>query len=217
MQKRKFIVVGAGGFGKEVLWTALTMNEVSQQYEILGYCDDDPVKKGQMIYGYPVLGRPEEVDLDIGEKPCFTCSIGDNAVRVEVVNRVLALGWHPVTIIHPTVIVADNVVVGDGTYVGPRAILCPNATIGNHVIINIDSTIGHDAVLGDFVQVSPGGRVSGASVLKEGALLGSNAVVVQRRSIGRYGVLGANSLAMNDIPDDATAVGVPARVTFVRK
>lgn len=216
MQRRTFIVVGGGGFGKEVLWTALSLNTIDQQYDILGYCDDDPAKKGQMIYDYSVLGTPEEVDANIGEKPCFTCSIGDNEVRAQVVARVLALGWTPVSIIHPSVIIADDVVIGDGSYVGPQAILCPNATIGNHAIVNIGSTIGHDSVLGDFAQVSPGGRVSGASVLKEGALMGSNAVVAQRKSVGRYAILGACSLAMNDIPDTATAVGIPARVTFVR-
>ena len=216
MQKRKLIIVGGGGFCKDVVWAVQNLNAVHSTYDILGYCDDDPAKKGQMIYGYSVLGSPEDVDADISDKPCFICSIGNNAARVRVVQRILSLGWTPVTIIDPSVMVAEGVVIGEGTYIGARSVLSPNANIGNYVIINNLCTIGHDCVLGDFAQVAPGGRVSGASVLKEGALLGANAVVAQGKCVGSYATLGACSFAMTDIPDDVTAVGIPARVTFRR-
>lgn len=216
MTHQPFIVIGCGGFGKEVLWTAQNFNAVQPTYDILGYCDDDPTKQGQEIYGYPVLGSPEAVNAELGVKPCFICSIGNNAVRARVVRRVLDLGWLPVTIIDPSVIVAADVTVGVGTYVGANTMLCPNARIGNHVIINNYCTIGHDSELGDFAQISPGSRVSGASVVEAGALLGSNAVVAQLRRVGRNAILGACSFAVNDIPPETTAVGVPARVTFRR-
>ncbi|NTV99792.1 MAG: acetyltransferase [Oscillochloris sp.] len=215
-QRRPFIVVGCGGFGKEVLWSAKKLDAIHSTYEILGYCDDDLAKKGQIVYGYPVLGSPEQVDADRSEKPCFVCSIGNNPVRARVVARMLALGWTPVTIIDPSVIVAEDVTIGVGTYVGEYSILCPNARIGNHVIVNNLTTIGHDAVLGDFAQISPGARVSGGSVVDEGATLGSNAVIVQYKRVGRYATLGACSFAMTNIPDGATAVGNPARITFRR-
>jgi sugar O-acyltransferase (sialic acid O-acetyltransferase NeuD family) len=216
MRPRALIIVGCGGFGKEMLWTAQRLNAVQPSYELIGYCDDDPAKQGQVVYGYPVLGSPEAAAAELFERPGFICSIGDNQVRARVVARVLALGWTPVSILDPTVIVADDAVVGVGTYVGARSMLCPNARIGDHVIINNLCTIGHDSQLGDFAQVSPGGRVSGASRIAEGALLGSNAVVAQCRSVGRYATLGAGSFAMTDIPDEATAIGIPARVAFRR-
>ena len=213
-KQRQFIVVGSGGFSKEVVWAVQHYNTARPTYAILGYCDDDPAKNGQVIYGYPVLGSPEEVDAQLSEKPCFICSIGDNSARAKVVERVLSLGWIPVTIIDPSVIVADDVAIGIGTYIGVHSILCPNARIGQYAIVNNFASIGHDAVLGDFTQVSPGGRVLGASMMDEGALLGSNAVVLQMKKLGRYATLGACSFALTDIPDYATAIGVPARVTF---
>lgn len=217
MQKRPLIVVGCGGFGKEVIWSAQKFNAAHPgSYELLGYCDDDPAKKGQIVYGYPVLGSPEQVDANRVEKPFFVCSIGNNQTRSRVVERLLALGWTPVTIIDPSVIVADNAVVGVGTYVGEYSILCPNAKIGSHVIVNNLTTIGHDALLGDFAQISPGARVSGGCVVDEGATLGSNAVIVQYKRVGRYATVGACSFAMTNIPDGATAVGNPARITFRR-
>lgn len=211
-RRRKLLIVGAGGFGQEVIWAAKNFNRVYPTYDILGYCDDDLGKKGKVIYGYEVLGAPEEIDKALPEKPCFVCAIGKNQVRSKVVKRVLALGWTPVTVIDPSVTVAEHVEVGNGTYVAAGSILSPYARIGNHVIINHHCSIGHDTILEDFVQISPGGRVSGAAVVKEGAMLGSNAVLAPEMTLGRYSTLGACSFAATNIPDGVTAVGIPAQI-----
>lgn len=216
MPRHPIIIIGSGGFSKDVVWAVQHYNTAQTEYTILGFCDDDPAKKGQMIAGYSVLGTPEDVAAARPEKPCFICSIGDNCARATVVERVLSLGWIPVTIIDPSVMIGEDVEIGKGTYIGARAIVSPKARIGNHVIINNHTTIGHDCVVDNFAQVSPGGRVSGFSVLKEGALVGANAVIAQGKKVGRYGTLGACSFGMTNIPDGATAIGIPARVTFRR-
>lgn len=215
-EQRRLAIVGAGGFGPEVAWAARMLNRVHPTYELAGFCDDDPAKRGLHFDGLEVLGRPEQAVAALGDRPWFLCAVGDNALRASMVERLLALGWTPATVIDPTVYVAEGVVVGDGSYVGAGSILSPHAQIGAHVIINHHCSIGHDSLIASFAQVSPGGRVSGHSVLDEGALLGSNAVVAPGRRIGRFATLGACSFAMTDIPDGATAVGIPARVT-VRK
>ena len=214
---RRLIILGAGGFGQEIIWAVRNMNAVRPQYEVVGYCDDDPAKKGLEIYRTSVLGSPEEVDKAFDEKPNFLCAVGNNLKRAHVVERVLALGWVPAIVIDPSVIVAEGVTVGEGTYVGAGSILSPYAQIGRHVIINHHCSIGHNSVLEDFVQVSPGGRVSGSCRIKAGASLGSNAVVAPGKVIGHRAILGACSLAMTDIADDVTAVGTPARVVMRHK
>jgi sugar O-acyltransferase (sialic acid O-acetyltransferase NeuD family) len=211
------VVVGAGGFGQEVIWAARNLNSVQPAYNILGYCDDDPDKKGKTIYGCQVLGVPEEVDRACDVKPCFVCAIGNNRTRCAVVGRLLALKWIPVTIIDPSVIIAEYVQVGVGNYIGAGSFLSPYARIGNHVIINQHCSIGHNSILEDFVQTSPGSKVSGSAHIKEGAMLASNAVVAPGVMIGKYSVLGACSFAARNIPDRVTAIGNPARVIMKHK
>lgn len=210
LPRKQFIIIGAGGFSQEVIWVARNHNTVSPTYEIIGLCDDDTGKKGKSIYGCSVLGRPEELDSHFVTKPHFVCAIGNNQERVNVIARVLALGWLPVTLIDPSVVVAEGVDVGVGTYIGAGSILSPYARIGNHVIVNHLCSIGHDSIVEDFAQIAPGGRISGNCIVKEGAYIGSNAVINQGRTIGRYATLGACSFAVRDIPDGITAVGVPA-------
>lgn len=214
MEVRRLIILGAGGFGQEIVWAIRNMNVAEPRYEVVGYCDDDPAKKGLEIYGIPVLGRLEEVDPELGEKPGFVCAVGNNRDREQIVSRALESGWLPVTVMDPSVIVADRVSVGDGTYVGAGSILSPYARIGRYVIINHHCSIGHNSILEDFVQISPGGRISGGCQIKSGASLGSNAAVAPGRSIGRGATLGACSFAMTDIPDHVTAIGTPARTVL---
>ncbi|MBE3144750.1 MAG: acetyltransferase [Planctomycetes bacterium] len=214
---KRLVIIGAGGFGQEIIWAVRNINALRSQYEILGYCDDDPAKKGSVIYSATVLGTPEAVDKILPVKPSFICAIGDNVKRAKVVKYVLSLGWLPATVIDPSVIIAEGVSVGEGTYVGAGCILSPYAQIGNHVIINHHCSIGHNSVLDDFVQISPGGRVSGSCRVKEGASLGSNAVIAPGITVGRFATLGASSFAMTDIPDDVTAIGTPARVVLRHK
>jgi sugar O-acyltransferase (sialic acid O-acetyltransferase NeuD family) len=212
----KLIVIGAGGLGQEVLWAARRLNAYRPVFDIVGFCDDDPTKSGQLWLGYRVLGTPEEVAAAGLTSVVFVCGIGSNGTREAVVGRAHTLGWTPGVVVDPSVIVADGAAVGPGTYIGAGSILSPNAKVGAHVIVNHHCSIGHDSVLEDFVQISPGSRVSGASVIARGAFLGSNAVVAPMRRVGRNAVLAAGSFAMKDVPDGTTAIGVPARTTIRR-
>jgi exopolysaccharide biosynthesis polyprenyl glycosylphosphotransferase len=61
----RVIIVGAGETGLQFARLArLTMNHV---YEIVGFVDDDPAKKGKRIDDIPVLGTTEEIER-IGEE-----------------------------------------------------------------------------------------------------------------------------------------------------
>lgn len=51
--------------------------------------------------------------------------------------------------------------------------------------------------------------------IRDGAWLGSNSVIMPGVVVGRNAVVGANSVVCDDVPDYATATGVPARVTGV--
>jgi acetyltransferase-like isoleucine patch superfamily enzyme len=48
--------------------------------------------------------------------------------------------------------------------------------------------------------------------IKDGAWLGSNSVILPGVTVGRNAVVGANAVVRQDIPDYATAVGIPARI-----
>ena len=42
--------------GKEVLWTLMDINKVSNVFDVIGFLDDDKKLHGKKINGYSVLG-----------------------------------------------------------------------------------------------------------------------------------------------------------------
>jgi acetyltransferase EpsM len=210
----KLIIVGAGGLGSEVASVVKRVTSDAPRFELLGYCDDSAEKRGQKIEGFPVLGTAEQIDRELDSKPSFVCAIGNNRIRLEVVKRLLGLGWKGATIVDPSVYCAETVKIGPGSYVAPKSTLSPYVEIGSHVIVNFGASITHNVKLENYSQVAPGAGVMGFGTLKEGAFVAANGAVMPGVTIGAWATLGACSFAMHDVPDGATAVGVPARVVF---
>ena len=89
--------------------------------------------------------------------------------------------------------------------------LTVNIAIGDHVMINLDCTIGHDCVIEDFVTLSPGNHLSGYTIIKRGVYMGTGAVTIEKLEIGQEAIIGAGAVVVKDIPANATAVGIPAK------
>lgn len=98
----------------------------------------------------------------------------------------------------------------------------PAAKIGNGLFIDhgMGVVIGETAIIGNdctiFHGVTLGGRGNSMGkrhpTLGDNVLVGSGAKILGNINIGNNVKIGANAVVLNDIPDNATAVGMPARV-----
>lgn len=202
---KELVIIGAGGLGIEALWAANDMGG----WKCRGFVDDNS-SKGPVFSGLPLLGTVSEVAAsDSGG--WFHCAIGKNDVRQRVSEEFQAAGWRSATLIHPSVLIAPGVEIGPGSYIGPGSILCPNAKLGLGVVINCHVSVGHDSLLGDFVQACPGVRVSGNCTVGELSFLGSNASLKPGVRIGQRVSVGANSFVINSVSDGRAVFGVPAK------
>ena len=103
--------------------------------------------------------------------------------------------------IHPEANIGKNFFIDHGTGV----------VIGQTAVIEDEVTIYHGVTLGGVGKV---GEVNGKRhpTLKEGAIVGAGAQVLGDVVIGKHAKIGSNSVVTSDIPDGATAIGIPARV-----
>jgi sugar O-acyltransferase (sialic acid O-acetyltransferase NeuD family) len=208
---QSIVILGAGGFGREVLDIIIAQNKVSKRWKILGFVDEDPELEGKVLNGYPVLGSFDwfsKIDL---KEIRVVCAIGDNISKKKVVEKAKGLGLRFANVVHPSVIMTEFVTLGEGVIICAGCILTNQITIGNHVIINLDVTIGHDSIIEDFCTLSPGVHISGRNKIGEGANVGTGAVTIQGIVIGRWSIIGAGAVVAQDIPDKVVAVGVPAK------
>jgi len=209
---KRTVILGAGGFAREVLDILLAQNAVSKQYGILGFIDENPAMKGRILNGYPVLGGFDWFASKDQGAIHAACGIGSPLQRKKVVTKAEDMGLQFCNVIHPTAVLTPFVSLGVGVVITAGTILTNQILVGSHVHINLDVTIGHDCVIEDFCTIAPGVHISGNVKLGTGVSVGTGAVVVQGVSIGSWSIIGAGAVVIKDIPERVTAVGVPARV-----
>ena len=214
---RELVIIGAGGFGAVAAATAEQINAAADagmpRWDVIGYADSDPAKRGTRHAGRLVHGTLEETAQAFGHRVLwFVSAIGDNRARAGIVARAVSLGWRPATLVHPSAVLDRSVAIGAGSFIGPLVVAAWAARIGAHVVIDSHVSIGHNAVLMDFSEVFGGARINGNCQIGEFALIGCNATLLPGTLVGRGAVVGANSLAHGIVDPDATVVGAPARV-----
>ena len=210
-----FGLVGAGGFGREVMPFArdslLRSTGVAAGELDIVFVDDRLA--GQVVNGVRVLSLADFETA--GERRLFNIAVADATVRRTLATR-LRLCAEPVSLVAP------NVVIGDGNSIAPGAILCPftnvtsNARIGEFFHCNIYSYVAHDCVVGDYVTFAPAVRCNGAVTIGDEAYIGTSAVLRQGSPerpmhVGARAVVGMGAVVTRSVPDGVTVMGNPAR------
>ncbi|MEH7276373.1 hypothetical protein [Neobacillus vireti] len=77
-------------------------------------------------------------------------------------------------------------------------------------MINTQSSVDHDCVLGDFVTIAPGATLAGGVQIGDHSVVSLGANVIHNRRIGQHTVIGAGSTVLKDIESNVVAYGTPA-------
>lgn len=215
---KDLIIIGSGGLGREAIWIAERMNASNPEWNILGFIDDNPELSGTSVSGYPVLGTT----ADVVKFPdaYYICAIGNAKARKLVTKKVRSFA--PIkfaTLIDPASIYCkDKVTFGEGCVVCAYTYITVDIKIGNHVYIGANCTVGHDAVVDDFVTLYPSVTLSGNTHIASGCELGTGSQIIQGLTVEKNTIVGAGSAVIRSLPSDCTAVGVPALpIKFHRK
>jgi sugar O-acyltransferase (sialic acid O-acetyltransferase NeuD family) len=187
------------------------INAVSPRFDMLGFIVDAQYgRAGDLVNEKPILG--DFTWLARYSDVWVVCGIGASDLRRRMVLRAAKLGVNFATLVHPEALLTKRISIGAGTVILARSSFSNNVRIGSHVHVSLHCTIGHDAVLDDFASLAPGCHISGNVHVMEGANLGTGANVIEKRTIGRWSIVGAGSTVVKDVPADSTVVGVPAQV-----
>jgi sugar O-acyltransferase (sialic acid O-acetyltransferase NeuD family) len=208
-QAIELYLLGAGGFAREVAWAAL--HDAHTSFKVAGYLSDVESEQGGERCGIPVHGpvMPETLKHSPGCQ--LICAVGSPKLKREFVSR-FAVDAAFATVIHRSVEYwRPYVTIGRGTIICGGSILTTQVTLGNHVTINLDCTIGHDACIGDYCTLAPGTHISGCVTLEEGVETGTGSCVLPKVRVGAGAVIGAGAVVNKDVPAGAVVVGVPAK------
>ena len=202
------VIIGAGGYGREVAWLIEDINKKNPQWNILGFVDDNESMQRKQLGEYKVLGTTDylmEKELNV------VIAIANPLIRRKIYNKLENTKNTFPTLIHPSVIYSDSVAFGQGVIVSAGSVVTVDIIIEDFVIIDRGCNMGHDTKISKFSTLLPSATVSGNVHIEENLLIGTGSTIIQGLTIGENSIIGAGAVVTKDIPMNCTAVGIPAK------
>jgi sugar O-acyltransferase (sialic acid O-acetyltransferase NeuD family) len=207
----KLVIVGAGGFGREMLAWARQSVQFEREWTIKGFIDDNvDALTGKNSPG-KVLGTVRDHVPAADE--IFVCAIGTPSLKRRCTELLLGRGAKFTQLIHRSAIVGDGVMLSEGVILCPYTVVSANNRLGRGVAVNLHSTIDHDANIGDWSQVNCHCDVTGGVQIGREVFVGSSVAIVPGVTIGDAAYLGIGAVVLRDVEPGAKVFGVPARRT----
>lgn len=179
-------------------------------YEIVGFFDDDN-SLPKTINGLPYLGSIDDL-LKSSEPLSLALGIGIPEVKSKIIERLKDKKFNYPVLIHPNVLIGDDgVKINQGTIICAGVIITCNINIGAFVTLNLCCTVGHDTSIKDYSSFMPSVNISGEVEIMEKVYVGTGAKIINQLQIGKNTVVGAGAVVSKTLPDNCTAVGIPAK------
>jgi sugar O-acyltransferase (sialic acid O-acetyltransferase NeuD family) len=206
---RRIVIVGAGGFGREVLqWAREAWPD--QASLISGFLSDDPRRLDGFSTGAEILSAVADYRPAVGD--FVLLGIGVPYSRCRVAEQLAACAARFLTLVHPRAVVAATAEIGEGSIICPFAVVSDSARLGRCVLVNYHASLGHDATAGDFAVLSPYATLGGAAHVEREVFLGLHASVGPGIRVGSRSKVSANSCVLSATPPESLVYGVPGRI-----
>jgi sugar O-acyltransferase (sialic acid O-acetyltransferase NeuD family) len=207
---KDIIIVGAGGYGLEILQYVRDASAEYGGFAPKGLLDDDP--KLHLLTGSdaPYLGPVDQYPIQ--DRDAFLISTGDPEIRFQLAARLSRRGAKFFTLVHPRAHVSPSAKLAAGCIISPLATVGSHAVVGEHVLLVAYACIGHDCTIGAYSSFSPYSIATGGSKIGSRVFLGSHSVVTPMGEVGDQCKIASGAIAYRTVPARHFAFGNPAKV-----
>ena len=215
MAVERVVIYGIRGVARELHQIIKDLARAGRATTCEGFLVDAKYREEETVHGLPVLGDASWLAGRLGISAII--GIGATPPRRRIARAIEQHGGPLATLIHPRACLGDTVMLGAGSFAGPHAVATTDIAIGLHAQLHAGCTIGHDTRLADFATVAPGANVSGRVEAGEGTFIGAGAVILPDLRLGAWSIIAAGAVVTEDVEDNVTVAGVPARVIARRQ
>jgi len=207
--KNDIVIIGSGGFAKEVRMLIRHINQAEEVWNFLGYIDNDLGTK----IGDDVVFNNDSWLQSVDKEIFAIIGIGNPSVKKKIADRLSTNNniKFP-NLIHPNA-TGDwpRISFGKGNVVCSSCCFTTDITIGDFNAFNLCTTLGHDAVVGDYNVINPSTNLSGKVSIGDENLIGTNTAVLEDINISSNVIIGAGSTVIRNIEGAGTYVGSPVK------
>ncbi len=206
--KKELYIIGAGSVGGHI---AHNIIEYSDEFAIAGFFDDDPQKVGTFQFGIETIGTVNDA-LTLDGANLFIGIAFPKSKRkiIEILSFNPTLKFP--TLIHPKAWISSGVSIGRGCIIYPGISINYGSKIKDFVCINMNCSLGHHTVVGNYSSLAPGIKTGGNTVMEEGTDMGIGASTLQGIRIGADSIVGGQAMVVEDVEAGSTVVGIPAKM-----
>jgi len=196
---------------KEVTLLVRDINEAgSYGFNIAEYVVTEPMES--VFMGREVVSEEMFIEsLERNKQANVVIAIGTPSVRQRIVNRLNDYDIRYPCLVHPSSKLNSSVNIKEGVIICSNVIFTVDITIGKHTYINFGCSIAHDVKIGDFVQINPFACISGKVKIGDNSVVGAGSVIYGGIKIGAGCTIGIGSVVLQDLKENTTVFGNPAR------
>lgn len=208
--KKDLIIIGGGDHARVIIEMAIALPEM---WNVLGFTDDADCLETQEKFSVSRLGNDQDIPEILNRKPKakLILAMGDLSTRKKIVKLLCIQDDQWATLIHPSAEISPSAKISHGVTILSRVVIQTSSVIREHAIINNGSIVEHDVTIGPFTHVAPGVVMGGGCRTGDSAMIGLGSRIRDHVIIGNRVTIGAGSVVVTDIPDEETAVGIPAK------
>jgi len=204
---KKLLILGAGGHGRVVADVARAVGH----WNIIKFIDAKFPELDQSGE-WEVVGNDEDLTELVDENTDLAVAIGNNKTRQMLIEKLLDHGYSLPYIAHPTAVISEGANISQGTVIMPLAVVNYGAKIGLGCIVNTHVCVEHDCIIEDGVHLSPGCRLAGEVKVGSCSWIGIGASIIHQIEVASSVVVGAGAVVIQNVKENTTVAGVPARI-----
>ncbi|MFZ1825918.1 MAG: acetyltransferase [Chitinophagales bacterium] len=205
---KDLIIIGAGNVGGFLVYN---QNLFEEQYNMIGFLDDDENKLGKEFYGLKVIGNVEHL-FTMHKDVAVAIGISYPTAKRKVFDKIKNNGNPFPSFVANKAWLSKGVSVGKGVILYPGVSINYESVIEDFVIMNMNCAIGHNCTVSKFSSLAPGVNLAGFTYIEESVDVGIGVSTKQNIRIGKHSVIGGQTMIINDVLPESKMVGVPGKI-----
>ena len=209
--KKKILIFSAGSAGREVFQLILNINKLQNEWEVIGYVDNDTNKIGKTIDDiqvYSTAYKPKKKEI------YAMCGNMNGAIRKKIFNEEIIKNEYKLTnLIHPLVEQPKCFKTGLGNIIFGNVHISFEVDIKNFSIISNFCDLGHNLITNNYFTIMPSVIIGGNCEIGEQTLIGSGAMIHPGIKIGSNCTIGMGTLITSNIKNNTSVINYPRQAT----